>query len=165
MYIAHNGARRVQHFRLANFDSITARTRKDVSPHGVFSSENVQFWAAPRFYFRRQFLPRAFPRRFFQEPCFLAKKIQIPGSENRLADSTSGSVSDEPGTDVAATTVLGPDRGTATRYQIGVGPTYQPAAPFVGAKSPVFAAVPRYKAARKASNKSIILMRLSLRNS
>ena len=64
-------------------------------------------------------------------------------SANTSADSTSGSVSDEPGRDAALTTVLGPDRGTATRYQIGLGPTYRAAAPFVGAKSPVFAAVPR----------------------
>ena len=111
-----------------------AHTRNDVSPHGVFSSENVQFCAAIRFCFRRQPPPRrAFPGRFFQEPSLLARKI--PGSQNRLADSTGRRASEDPGTDVAATTALGPDRGTATRRQIGLGPTYRPGAPFVAPKA------------------------------
>jgi len=51
---------------------------------------------------------------FFRNPLSWREKIQIPGSENRMADSTSRRVSEDPETDVAATTALGPDRGTAT---------------------------------------------------
>ncbi len=142
--LLRSGARGAPALQVDNFLEHLPHTRNDVSPHGVFSSENVQFCAVTRFCFRWQPPPRrAFPGRFFQEPSLLARKIQIPRSENRLADSTGRRVSEDPGTDVAATTALGQDRGTATRRQIGLGPTYRPAAPFVGPKGLVFAAVPR----------------------